>query len=439
MEQVDQGKFSCEGCGKSYRWKPELAGRKVKCKCGFIMTAPKEPPVSDEPDLDALYSLADEGKEAARSAVAEAPTIRCPSCKTALEPGSSLCAQCGFNLKTGSRAKARATPAAGTAYVPSGGGAAVATAPNVAGGAFSAFGAPRRRGEDLKMERNDAIIDWYVPIGLLVLGIALGTLRFMKFSTDSAPLPQALMFTGIKMVLGFALVAFAAIFMIKWGEIAFGDPLQAAVKIAAAVTAPVAVAEIISFLIHDAPPTGWGLVGFFLAFGMFFILYHYLFEWDLSEKWVVVGVTTIICMLAVPFLFTMIQGSSGGALISKGAKNNNALYDYQLELGRAKPARAWIEEASGRLVGDLSRETSVQLIDDLYALGPKNGEVYVFVEGPQAAEIIVRLPSDSKKRKAFFDYRSEFGKKNSGGQAEPDDGGKWMVMRFLFVSHPEPL
>src|SRR5205807_7472407 len=27
-------KFNCDGCGKSYRWKAELAGKRVKCKCG---------------------------------------------------------------------------------------------------------------------------------------------------------------------------------------------------------------------------------------------------------------------------------------------------------------------------------------------------------------------------------------------------------------------
>ena len=31
-------------CGKTYKWKPEFAGKKVKCKCGYVMTAPKAPP-----------------------------------------------------------------------------------------------------------------------------------------------------------------------------------------------------------------------------------------------------------------------------------------------------------------------------------------------------------------------------------------------------------
>ena len=33
-------KFGCKQCGKTYKWKPEFAGKKVKCKCGYVMTAP---------------------------------------------------------------------------------------------------------------------------------------------------------------------------------------------------------------------------------------------------------------------------------------------------------------------------------------------------------------------------------------------------------------
>ena len=68
MESVEQGKFSCDKCGKSYKWKPELAGKKVKCKCGNIMAAPAEEPVAAEPevDLDSLYELAAEEKKATK-------------------------------------------------------------------------------------------------------------------------------------------------------------------------------------------------------------------------------------------------------------------------------------------------------------------------------------------------------------------------------------
>jgi len=46
------GKFSCDTCGRAFRWKLALAGRKVKCPCGAVMICPMQ----DEPD--SLYALA---------------------------------------------------------------------------------------------------------------------------------------------------------------------------------------------------------------------------------------------------------------------------------------------------------------------------------------------------------------------------------------------
>jgi hypothetical protein len=173
MAQGTAGKFSCDQCGKTYNWKPEFAGKKVKCKCGFVMTAPKAPPAADdEPDLDAMYDLADEGKQAA---VAAAPTIRCPSCKNELTPGSSLCAQCGFNLKTGK--KGAAVPPRGAPVAAAGGGGAAAVAvPGGGLGAFSAFGPPRKRGVD-EDRGEDKTLDWYVPTAIIAVGALIDILH----------------------------------------------------------------------------------------------------------------------------------------------------------------------------------------------------------------------------------------------------------------------
>jgi hypothetical protein len=33
-------KFTCAGCSRSFNWKPELGGRRIRCKCGHSMTIP---------------------------------------------------------------------------------------------------------------------------------------------------------------------------------------------------------------------------------------------------------------------------------------------------------------------------------------------------------------------------------------------------------------
>ena len=69
---------------------------------------------------------------------------------------------------------------------------------------------------------------------------------------------------------------------------------------------------------------------------------------------------------------------------------------------------------------------------------PAKGEINVSPEGPQAAEIYVRLPSDSKKRKAFFDAVSKW---NQSHQRTPvtDQGEKWMILRFMPFNRPQPM
>jgi hypothetical protein len=101
------GKFSCESCGKSYSWKPELAGKKAKCKCGQPLRVPETDPALDSlPDgFDDLAALGEgtvaEGSYAA--APADGPT--CPSCSSPVDADAVICINCGHNLKTGKKLK----------------------------------------------------------------------------------------------------------------------------------------------------------------------------------------------------------------------------------------------------------------------------------------------------------------------------------------------
>src|SRR6476660_6093452 len=100
-------KFNCSKCGKEYRWKPELAGKKAKCKCGAVVPVPaqapaapraaakpaaKPKPAGQDVDFDGLYALAqEENKAAARQPAAadeSAGGYRCPSCSSPLAPGA---------------------------------------------------------------------------------------------------------------------------------------------------------------------------------------------------------------------------------------------------------------------------------------------------------------------------------------------------------------
>jgi len=124
-------KFSCASCGKEYRWKPELAGKQAKCKCGATITVPRTPPPPPVPkqaevDLDGLYALAAEEKKASARLASdpEAATTqqgyRCPSCGTELPIGTTVCPNCSMDMKTGRKRAAQGMRSNGVAAASAG-------------------------------------------------------------------------------------------------------------------------------------------------------------------------------------------------------------------------------------------------------------------------------------------------------------------------------
>jgi DNA-directed RNA polymerase subunit RPC12/RpoP len=118
---VDDPKFSCAACGKEYRWKPELAGRKAKCACGAAIVVPAERPAAGPapaplkppaaPPVAPPAARAVPAPDAALPPPAPPPTpapevkpspgAACPSCGAPLAANAVLCVNCGYNLKTG--------------------------------------------------------------------------------------------------------------------------------------------------------------------------------------------------------------------------------------------------------------------------------------------------------------------------------------------------
>jgi hypothetical protein len=127
MPEVEEAGFSCTACGRQYRWKPELAGKSVKCKCGSPVKVPREmgasaplaepqaaarsapprpaakkqaaPVASAAPSddgLDALYALAEQ-----EAAVGSDESRFCPNCGSQLSPDAVLCTACGFDRRKG--------------------------------------------------------------------------------------------------------------------------------------------------------------------------------------------------------------------------------------------------------------------------------------------------------------------------------------------------
>ena len=83
MPFTEPSRFTCTHCGKEYHWKPQFAGRQVRCLCGQVMVAPANLAGSNE---------------AAKEAGADEDT--CPSCSGPLPAGQTLCDKCRAELLT---------------------------------------------------------------------------------------------------------------------------------------------------------------------------------------------------------------------------------------------------------------------------------------------------------------------------------------------------
>ena len=112
MAEGTQATITCDACGRHYAWKPQIAGKKVKCKCGQVLTVPVGPP--ENPDMAPSDAPPEDN-----AVLAAAPTA-CPACGQELSPGSVLCVHCGYNLQTGQYigTQLEADAAAATATAP---------------------------------------------------------------------------------------------------------------------------------------------------------------------------------------------------------------------------------------------------------------------------------------------------------------------------------
>ncbi len=121
-------KIACPKCGKGYRWKATLAGRKVQCKkCSTSFRMPADPPLHDDavksppaateskkkaaPNLaggDGNGALLAAGSEAnpydihdPEEQPKEQAKVPCRDCEQMIAKTAIICVHCGINQRTG--------------------------------------------------------------------------------------------------------------------------------------------------------------------------------------------------------------------------------------------------------------------------------------------------------------------------------------------------
>ena len=264
--------FSCQACGKQYPWKPEYAGRKVKCKCGAVMTAPAEPD-SDGADLDALAGLASGGGGYDVAESQEEP----PKAK---------------------RARPAPPPAVAAAAV-------AMPRPGVGPLAYQSAQAKNAEGEKKESALTQATRDVYLPLGLIALGVILSMIE-SRYVLGSFSTGSALVYVFISNAINVVMMFIALMVMVKLFDVGLGPVGPALLKVAAVAMAPGAIGGIISHLFMGGSYVGW-VVQLLLIWWLLWLL----FQMDFQEVtmctaiiWLIrnfVGTFVVVALLAVLF------------------------------------------------------------------------------------------------------------------------------------------
>lgn len=249
-------RFTCAGCGKQYRWKAELAGRRVKCaKCTTIMTAPSFPP-GDQQDED-LYDLVPDSR----------PPLKHQQYEDEIDADQRVIA-----------------PMIAPAIAP------LIARPRAV--AYRTIAPTTTRTSELDNYIGDRKKDLYLPAALLLVGAGIEFARALLMArAGTNSLAYASIYVGVSLVINTTVMLVGVLIAAKALGISFGPVGTAILKLCAIAVAPAALSSLLMMLF---PGLSAALVGWALSLALYFALISILFELDAQETWycvLIIGVT----------------------------------------------------------------------------------------------------------------------------------------------------
>jgi hypothetical protein len=363
-------KFSCAACQRSYTWKPELAGKRGKCKCGQVLSVPQEPPQPDPPQDD-LYDLAD---------VPPVPVTKAP--QTVMRPAL----------------------AAGASGVP-----------------LEYQRAPTAR--EIERSLSNTLIDprrdVHVPFAMIAAGVILYLSYYaIHYNLGATGMIAASVgLTIITLIETTLLVGFALVIAGPLG-VGFGGVGTTILKLAAIVVFCDGLTTWIDGLaVKFLGPLasgifGFGVIGLPIAILVYFTCLIYLFSMDPGDARMIVAILAvlyrIIRIALVILLLRLVLGLGGvsgssvqipvtPAASAAAAANTSELTD---EIEGAKAAGNLLMEAR-QYIKDRGRGAELGHVNDWYSAGAKNVWYQVTRDINQhdtPFRVVVELPDDKLAR-----------------------------------------
>jgi hypothetical protein len=265
----------CPSCGRQFRWKQELAGKRAKCKCGGVISIPREPR-SQTP-----APVGEDEYDVAPAPAAPAAAPRVPSqVSTEPQPGLSPAAAAAVLQRLGRTA----------AEVPRGKERLLDDTPSVE----EAF-------------KRSPVRDIILPMLLILGGIGLAFLEAMKAGPSPAPtLAAAAPLVAMKLVIGVALVLGGMFLSMVVAEVCFIGPVgYTAFKLTGIAVGVASVYGLLGYALGD---TAGAAAGTFASVALYGLLYWLLMRLDVKDTSICVIITWIL-VTAANYIAYKIEGA----------------------------------------------------------------------------------------------------------------------------------
>jgi hypothetical protein len=405
-------KFSCDGCQREMSWKPEYAGRRIKCKhCGQAMTVPSQPnqPQTTASGEDDLYALSDMVADAHQAAAALPPTIVEAVAMPAQAPAAAAPRK---TTKSGIPLAYQRPP----------------TAREIQNAAAASH-----------IDKNREVI---VPLVTLVASATLYISYYaIHYHLGTAAIISTAIGLGIMTIFETALLFGFALAMAGPLGVSFGGIGTSILKFAAIAVLCDGVTTWLESLIFGPAAmrngiVGYGAVGFFIALGIYWVTLIYFFAMDPGDSWFVVSILSVFAfilrMVLVLVLLEFILSFGGiktSVPIGGGGGSNSAIVD-EVELAKTQNV---LHEAK-QYATENGRRAEMDTITALYTAGAKNVwfQTSRDINGKgDAFRMVVELPDDANARASCYAAAKKYYADNGASfmaQSLTDSGDPYLMM-----------
>jgi hypothetical protein len=443
MSAITVGPIVCGACSRKFAWKPELSGKRVKCKCGEAISVPRSDAggeIQTRPK-PSTAALAQPKTSASKTSVTKpaAPKAATPKPPKVIERVETDSLDALLALSADAERAAAAMPVEiRDVEEPE-----IAPPPRKSGAKVGAVPLGYRRGpsaaERQKAASNagkiiDPTRDLYAPIGFIVAGFILYVAYYgFRFNLGIGTLPVVgvglLIVTAVKT----ALLVGAAFMLAGPLGVGFGELWTAVLKLAAiAVFTDGATIWVDGAIQHISGGAGgggvigYGIIGWPVGIGLYWGMMIYLFGMDpLDARFVVLCLGILSRILRVIIMLFLMQGilswagidsqtaaaaGIGGAPTATGSSSSGHASALTTHVDELKEAGS-LREAR-KFIADGHQAVASPAVEAWYAAGCPN--VWYEMTRPDingrrdAIGLIIQMPESHAKRAKVFEILTQY-------------------------------